>query len=115
MIFIIIVNIIIIVIVIITIIIVIVKIVIIITIQIRVPFKQVSLPMVRRCRGIFLLFEVAELFLKRKTFRTILSDLMCQIVPNSLNLHISTTSSSCHQRFAMRTSSAAVILSLFVV
>ena len=57
MIFIIIVNIIIIVIVIITIIIVIVKIVIIITIQICVPFSQVSRPMVRRYRGIFLLFD----------------------------------------------------------
>ena len=57
MIFIIIVKIIIIVIVIITIIIVIVKIVIIITIQICVPFRRVSRPMVRRCRGIFLLFD----------------------------------------------------------
>ena len=57
MIFIIIVNIIIMVIVIITIIIVIVKIAIIITIQICLPIRQVSRPMVRRCRGIFLLFD----------------------------------------------------------
>ena len=108
---------------------------IIITIQICLPFRKVSRLTIRRCRGILLLFDTRILdryeifsltcyvnvwgrriiYRKKKHLELFLSDLIWQIVPNFFNLQISTTSSSCHQRFAMRTSSAAVISSLHVV